>query len=1235
MSSPRPADRSTLAPPAGVCPGCGAALPPDAPAGLCPRCLLSGGLFSALSSGGGRRFVAPGLEELAGHFPDLDLRGVLGRGGMGAVYEARQVKLDRTVALKVLPPEVGRDPAFAERFLREARTLARLNHPHIVQVYDFGQTGAVVIDGEERPGLFYFLMEYVDGANLRDAMAAGLKPGQALEVVRQVCEALRFAHDRGIVHRDVKPENVLLTRGGTVKIADFGLAKLGRPVDANEEESPKPWTLTGTRQAMGTPHYMAPEQLRGTRDVDHRADIYSLGVVFYELLTGELPVGRFAPPSSRKGVDARLDEVVLKALASEPAERYQSVSDVRDAVDSLGLPGDPATPQVGFEAPGSPSPPGGAFEPGRNAPPVGDGEAGGNVRVTVGRAGSSALDWAARQRAAALSPERRAALGVAVILCGLAAVGGASCVALAVFFHRYESQREAMIGGGLFFTAPGVGCGVPLAAHLAWLNRGMTGGRWAGLGAIGGAFARTALLSVGAAVGAGWAAYAVTGAFESPFFLGIPAALAVAVRRVRGAEEPPVWWPATWGWKGTPPRETAAPVTPVTPRPGRASALRGEKREERAAPAAVEPHSPASRRAAEVQRKLFVAFCLLTGLAGAVAALGASLIAAGAFVADWSDDPLGFGTVLLVLLGGPLRALAGVAHAVVPLPEKSGWKERRPGGSAWRGSDGTWYRVDTSVWLVDAWDCGVTLLWTCAASAAVALPLAGLLERHEYGGVVVCGALAGLLAAGFVTLRRPTAPVWWPVGWTWPVRQDGARGGGGFAAFAPVAGRVGGWAVFRTPPGGLSRPAIWGAGWLAAVPAAGVCFAVGESLEPRGPFGPFFALAAAFAAPALFAPLAVPLLGWAGVRQVRASRARGDREPVWGRRLGVFCTWVWPAAVATTFCTAVGAVGGLSAVLLSIGEGAVNDPPSWVGHVPQVLIGAATGLLVGAGLAAWLWTTLSRAARGPIGPEVRTTVTPDPRDTGAGLSRVFAPKTKRDWTETLAAACAAVAVAAAAGWWYLAPGDEPRPAGVVALDIDHVIDHVIDHAGGAAPPARFAWLGPTFAGPGESLDDPPALTDAARDGLKLTDAQTAAVETAAVRARQRWAAAVRYDATARRGEDGLTTFRLPDLSADAVAWENEFWAAVDPVLSPDQQRTLRERGPLGPVDSRRHHDHPDLIPLGRYDRAAVVGRQGAWFRAGPDRGRADLYQTRGAVPKHLQFLTYAADRLDRGEPAFP
>jgi tRNA A-37 threonylcarbamoyl transferase component Bud32 len=313
----------------GHCLECATELPPDSPDGLCPQCLLKGGLSSAADHPPEERkrgttpypgpFTAPDPAELAVHFPQLEIVELIGQGGMGAVYKARQTKLDRLVALKILPSEWGKDPAFAERFAREARTLARLNHPNIVAVHDFGESG----------GLYYLVMEYVDGLNLRETMNAGrLSPEEALAVVPQVCDALQYAHEEGVVHRDIKPENILLDRRGRVKIADFGLAKLLNRPRAE-------FTLTGSRQVMGTADYMAPEQRLRPLEIDHRADIYSLGVVFYEMLTGELPLGRFAPPSQKVGVDARLDEVVLHALETDPEQRYQSISAVKLDVESI------------------------------------------------------------------------------------------------------------------------------------------------------------------------------------------------------------------------------------------------------------------------------------------------------------------------------------------------------------------------------------------------------------------------------------------------------------------------------------------------------------------------------------------------------------------------------------------------------------------------------------------------------------------------------------------------------------------------------------------------------------------------------------------------------------------------------------------------------------------------------------------------------------------------------------
>jgi eukaryotic-like serine/threonine-protein kinase len=305
------------------CPQCQQPLPNNAPWGLCPSCLLAQGRQGAdpsiSTTGYGNVASEPVLRDLVEHFPHLEILGLLGKGGMGAVYKARQRHLNRLVALKLLPISPGQDPANVERFNREAQALAKLNHPHIVAIYDVGQTH----------GFFYFLMEYVDGANLRQVLQAGrLKPAEALQIIPQICDALQYAHGQGVIHRDIKPENILLDQTGQIKIADFGLAKL------NDQQKPG-FTLTGTNQVMGTYHYMAPEQMEKPRTVDHRADIYSLGVVFYELLTGELPLGRFAPPSRKVQIDVRLDEVVLRALEKEPEHRYQHVSEMKTDVEIM------------------------------------------------------------------------------------------------------------------------------------------------------------------------------------------------------------------------------------------------------------------------------------------------------------------------------------------------------------------------------------------------------------------------------------------------------------------------------------------------------------------------------------------------------------------------------------------------------------------------------------------------------------------------------------------------------------------------------------------------------------------------------------------------------------------------------------------------------------------------------------------------------------------------------------
>jgi serine/threonine protein kinase len=308
------------------CPHCQSPIPDGAPAGLCPRCVLTGAATPTdAGSTSGSRATPPSLDEVATAFPDLEILGLIGTGGMGCVYRVRMKSDGREAALKLLPKSLAADPAFMERFNREARTLSRLKHPNIVGVYGYGQSG----------GFCHLTMEFVDGANLRQAMRAGrFTAAQALEIVPRLCDALQYAHSQGVLHRDIKPENILLDGQGRVKIADFGIAKLVGDGTGHGADI----TLTQTGARLGTPHYMAPEQIERPDDVDHRADIYSLGVVFYELLTGELPLGRFPAPSAKTYIDARVDEIVFRALAKERELRQQSAAQVGAEVEGLSTP---------------------------------------------------------------------------------------------------------------------------------------------------------------------------------------------------------------------------------------------------------------------------------------------------------------------------------------------------------------------------------------------------------------------------------------------------------------------------------------------------------------------------------------------------------------------------------------------------------------------------------------------------------------------------------------------------------------------------------------------------------------------------------------------------------------------------------------------------------------------------------------------------------------------------------
>jgi len=251
--------------------------------------------------------VPPTPEELTARLPNLEVTEILGQGGMGVVYKGRQPLLDRHVAIKLIRPDFGDDEDAQRRFLDEARALAKLTHPYIVSVFDCGKAG----------DLYYLVMEYVAGTSLRNLIAEKAVSGRdVLDFMPQIGEALQHAHDSDIVHRDVKPENILVDRRNRVRLVDFGLARLlGRAQQPGPDDS----------RVAGTWGYMAPEQLAMPESVDHRADIFSTGVVCYEMLTGEVPRGERQPPSQKAAADPRFDPIVLRALQPDRERRYQQM----------------------------------------------------------------------------------------------------------------------------------------------------------------------------------------------------------------------------------------------------------------------------------------------------------------------------------------------------------------------------------------------------------------------------------------------------------------------------------------------------------------------------------------------------------------------------------------------------------------------------------------------------------------------------------------------------------------------------------------------------------------------------------------------------------------------------------------------------------------------------------------------------------------------------------------------
>lgn len=252
-------------------------------------------------------FIAPLPTDLAPLFPGYEIQGLIATGGMGAVYCALQKSLDRTVAIKILPMELSKDAAFCAGFEAEAKAMARLNHPNLIGVYDFGEVN----------GMLYIIMEFVAGKSVyHSAYGTAIDPTEVVRLITAICDGLAHAHENGIIHRDIKPSNILLDLNAQPKIGDFGLARpIGRKIEEGEE-------------IFGTPHYTAPEVVDHPHSVDHRADIFSLGVMLHELLTGKLPATDPRPASSIVRCDPRLDAIIRRATQPLPAARYSSAAEM-------------------------------------------------------------------------------------------------------------------------------------------------------------------------------------------------------------------------------------------------------------------------------------------------------------------------------------------------------------------------------------------------------------------------------------------------------------------------------------------------------------------------------------------------------------------------------------------------------------------------------------------------------------------------------------------------------------------------------------------------------------------------------------------------------------------------------------------------------------------------------------------------------------------------------------------
>lgn len=272
-------------------------------------------------------------KAAAHQIPGYKVLGKLGAGAMAVVYKAKQLSLNRTVAIKVLPRRFTENPEYVQRFYKEGQAAGKLNHPNIVQAIDVGEAG----------GYHYFVMEYVEGKTIADDLVGGsvFAEHDAIEIIIQVCHALQHAHAHGLVHRDVKPKNIMINKQGVVKLADMGLARETTDIEAAQSEEGK---------AYGTPYYIAPEQIRGKIDIDGRADIYGLGATFYHMVTGRVPFTgddsaeimkkhlreKLVPPDHiNTALSAGVSEVIEIMMAKRREDRYKNVEELLIDLEAL------------------------------------------------------------------------------------------------------------------------------------------------------------------------------------------------------------------------------------------------------------------------------------------------------------------------------------------------------------------------------------------------------------------------------------------------------------------------------------------------------------------------------------------------------------------------------------------------------------------------------------------------------------------------------------------------------------------------------------------------------------------------------------------------------------------------------------------------------------------------------------------------------------------------------------